>query len=371
MNLPQHNAPDTATLEKTLPSTHYHDPAIWTREKERIFAREWVCAGRAEQLPDTGSRLLVDIAGESILLTRAADGRVHGFYNVCRHRGAQLCHGSGGGNANLIRCPYHSWAYGLDGRLIAAPHMKEGEDFRKADFSLYPVGVELWGGFIFIHLTPAEAKPIAEQFGGMPERVRNYPLSRLRIGRTLTYDVAANWKILAENYNECYHCAGVHPELCELVPAFRERGGSELDWSRGIPHRDGAYTFTRSGTTNRAPFPGLDADEQIRHKGELAYPNLFISLACDHVAAFILFPKGPDRTEIQVHFLFAPDEMEKPDFTPEDTVDFWDMVNRQDWAICESVQRGTGSRVHAHGYYAPMEDWNLDIRRYVADRIGD
>lgn len=377
MSLPPPACPPTttqaATLEKSLPSRYYHDLSVWALERERIFAREWVCAARAEQLPETGSRLLVDIAGESILLTRAADGQIHGFYNVCRHRGAQLCQtaaGTAGAPSGLIRCPYHAWTYGLDGRLIGAPHMKEGTDFRKADFSLYPVGVAVWGGFIFVHLTPADAAPIAAHFGEMPERVRRYPLSDLRIGRTITYDVAANWKILAENYNECYHCAGVHPELCEVVPAFRERGGSELDWSRGIPHRAGAYTFTPSGTTNRPPFPGLDADEQVRHKGELVYPNLFISLACEHVAAFLLFPRGPDRTQVVVHFLFAAEEIVSPDFTPEDTVDFWDLVNRQDWAICESVQRGTGSRLHTHGYYAPMEDWNLDIRRYVLDRIG-
>ena len=177
--------------------------------------------------------------------------------------------------------------------------------------------------------------------------------------------------MLCENYNECYHCAGVHPELCALVPAFKERGGSSLDWERGIPHREGAYTFTRSGTTRRRAFPTLNDDEKVRHKGELLYPNLFVSLACDHVAVFILRPRAPDRTDITCHFLFEPFELAKPDFDPADTVDFWDVVNRQDWVICESVQAGITSRVHVHGYYAPMEDFNLDIRRYVLERIGD
>jgi Rieske 2Fe-2S family protein len=163
----------------------------------------------------------------------------------------------------------------------------------------------------------------------------------------------------------------VHPELCAVVPAFRERGGSGLDWARGIPHRDGAYTFTLSGTTRRRAFPTLNADERVRHKGELAYPNLFISLACDHVAAFILQPRSATRTDIVCHFLFEPFELAKSDFDPSDTVEFWDIVNRQDWAICESVQQGISSRVHALGYYAPMEDFNLDIRRYVLERIGD
>ena len=156
-----------------------------------------------------------------------------------------------------------------------------------------------------------------------------------------------------------------------MVPAFRERGGAELDWARGIPHRPGAYTFTTSGTSARRAFPGLDPDEQVRHKGELVYPNLFLSLACDHAAVFILEPAGPARTDIVCHFLFEPYEISKVDFDPRDASEFWDLVNRQDWAICEAVQQGISARVHAHGYYAPMEDFNLDIRRYVLERIGD
>jgi Rieske 2Fe-2S family protein len=155
------------------------------------------------------------------------------------------------------------------------------------------------------------------------------------------------------------------------VPAFRERGGAGLDWLRGIPHRQGAYTFTHSGTTRRRPFPTLNEDERVRHKGELIYPNLFLSLACDHAAVFILEPRAPARTEITCHFLFERAEIEKNDFDPSDATSFWDLVNRQDWAICEAVQQGLSSRVHAHGYYAPMEDFNLDIRRYVLERIGD
>ncbi len=108
----------------------------------------------------------------------------------------------------------------------------------------------------------------------------------------------------------------------------------------------------------------------MRHKGELLYPNLFVSLACDHAAVFILRPRAPDRTDITCQFLFEPFELAKPDFDPSDTVEFWDVVNRQDWAICESVQEGISARVHEHGYYAPMEDFSLDIRRYVLERIG-
>ena len=273
-----------------------------------------------------------------------------------------------------IRCPYHQWTYNLEGQLIGAPYLKDAEGFCKEDFSLYPVGVDTWGGFFFLNLNPKDASgekcDVRSQLGPSVQRVARYPLAQLRTGHSISYDVAANWKILMENYNECYHCGGVHPELCEIVPDFKQAGGSNLDWENGIPHREGAYTFTKTGKTNRAPFPGLSAEEKVRHKGELCFPNLMISLACDHVAAFLLWPLAPDRTRIVCSFLFHPDEISKPAFDPSDAVEFWDLVNRQDWAICERVQKGVSSRVHKFGYYAPMEDPSLDIRNYVAKRLG-
>ncbi len=374
----------TEQLERTLPTSWYRSPDIFRIEKERIFCREWLAVCREEELPAAGDHLVLDVVGESTLLVRNREGELRAFYNVCRHRGSRLCRSAGepvaagrlplaGGitAGRLIVCPYHQWSYDLNGALVAAPHLGAGTGFDKQEFHLYPIGVQTWGGFVFVNLTPAAARPLGSQLGGIPTRLQRYPLADLRIGATIRYDVAANWKILCENYNECYHCAGVHPELCAVVPSFREAGGANLDWNRGIAHREGAYTFTASGTTLRRAFPGLDEDEQVRHKGELVYPNLFLSAACDHVAAFLLRPRGPEHTEITCHFLFEIQEIDKPGFDPSDAVNFWDLVNRQDWTVCEAVQEGIRARVHTHGFYAPMEDWNLDIRRYVADRIGE
>jgi glycine betaine catabolism A len=372
----------TEQLERTLPTSWYLDAGVFQAEKERIFCREWVGVCREEELPNPGDSLVIDVLGESVLVVRNREGQLRAFYNVCRHRGSRLCRAAdevvapgrvalaGGITAGrLIVCPYHRWSYDLDGALVAAPHLS-GSDFNKQEFHLYPVGIDAWGGFVFLNLTPSEAQPLAAQLEGIPQRLQRYPLSQLRIGATIRYEVAANWKIICENYNECYHCGGVHPELCAVVPSFRDRGGADLDWSRGVPHREGAYTFTHSGTTVRRAFPGLNEDEQVRHKGELVYPNLFVSVACDHVAVYILKPRTAARTDITCHFLFETHEIEKPEFDPSDTVDFWGLVNRQDWTACEAVQVGIRARVHTHGYFAPMEDYNLDIRRYVRERIG-
>ncbi len=220
--------------------------------------------------------------------------------------------GASGGAAvaatGTIRCRYHSWTYGLDGKLLGAPFLNQDPALKPRTFAPSRSAIATWGGFFFLNLWaagPARAQTSTRQLGAMPGARRaaipSSPCDRARI----IYDVRANWKVIAENYNECYHCAGVHPELCEVVPAFREKRGAGLDWDHGVPHRDGAFTFTRSGTTNRAPFRDLDEAEKVRHKGELVYPNLFLSLSPEHVVAFRLLPEAPDRTRIVCDFLFA------------------------------------------------------------------
>jgi Rieske 2Fe-2S family protein len=373
------------TLEPTLERSAYLSAESFAREKERIFCREWMCVGREEEIPNPGDYLLLDVAGESLLVVRSKDNRLYAHYNVCRHRGSQLVLGvdpkpraaslraSPSGNfTSGIRCPYHAWTYNLAGELRTAPFLEAGDRFCKEELSLFPIGAEAWAGFVFVNLDgsgDAPVRSLAEQLGGVPERVRRYPLAELRIARRIVYQVAANWKVILENYNECYHCGPVHPELCQVVPEFKRKGGMDLDWDRGVPHREGAWTFTRSGTTHRRPFAGLNADELIRHKGELIYPNFMCSLSAEHVAAFTLWPQGPGHTTVICDFLFHPEEMAEPGFDPMDAVQFWDLTNRQDWVICESVQRGMTSRVFTHGFYAPMESLCLDIRRYIHERL--
>jgi glycine betaine catabolism A len=363
-------------LETSLPGPSYTSEREFTREREAVLFADWFCVGREESVAAPGDYLAADVAGESILVVRNAGG-LAGFYNLCRHRGSRLvpvagsqpaaspaCSGRAG---RTIRCPYHGWTYGLDGALRSAPFLPELRRYA-GRLSLHPVAVTTWGGFVFARLGP-DGAPLQAQLNGADGRLAAYPLAQLRTGHRLRYRVAANWKVILENYNECYHCGPVHPELCELVPAFR-RGGGGLDWDAGIPHRAGTYTFTLTGTTGRAPFPGLPAAARARHLGELVLPNLMLSLSADHVAAFTVWPHDAGHTTVVCDFLFHPDEIARGDFDPSDAVEFWDLVNRQDWEICEQVQDGMRSRMFTAGYLAPMEQPSADVGRYVAGKLG-
>jgi phenylpropionate dioxygenase-like ring-hydroxylating dioxygenase large terminal subunit len=358
-------------LVPTLPPAAYLSDEIWRQERELIWFGQWVAVARTEDVERVGDRVLVDVAGESVIVVRGSGG-LHAYYNVCKHRGAELVDRDGpacGSFGSVIRCPYHGWTYGLDGALRASPFVERPDGVDGQAIRLSELAVADWGGFVFVRDGVA-GDELGSQLAGVVERLHRYPLAELRRGLTFRYDVAANWKVLAENYNECYHCAPVHPELCTLVPAFR-RGGAGLEWPDGIPHREGAWTFTMTGTSARRPFPELDEHERTRHKGELIYPNLLLSLSAEHVAAFRLEPHGPGHTTVVCDLLFHPDEIASPSFDPSDAGDLWDLVNVQDWAICERVQRGMSSRGWTGGWFAPMEDESADITRWYARSMGD
>ncbi|MDX6308807.1 MAG: glycine betaine catabolism [Nocardioidaceae bacterium] len=366
----------TPALQPALPKAMYVDPEHFAKERELVLFDSWFSVGRLDDLGlDRPGRVAVlDVVGESILVTSDRELRLHAAYNVCRHRGSQVVPHEAGVvppwcDIGALRCPYHSWTYDLDGRLLKAPHTEGVDDFDAEEFALHEVGVRAWGGFVFVHLTPERASDFDADMAEYGERLARYPLARLATGRSFTYEVAANYKVLAENYNECYHCGPVHPELTRLVPSFGG-GGDGLDWEDGIPHRDGAWTFTTTGTTNRRPFPDLDDAERTRHKGELIYPNLWVSCAADHVAAFVSWPLDTGHTRVRCDLLFEPEALAADDFDPDDAGDLWDLVNRQDWVVCESVQRGMSSRAYQQGWFAPMEDLSADVRRWLLPRLG-
>ena len=375
-------------LQAALPRHHYVEPEAFRRERERVLLDSWTCVGRLDVL-GLAPRWHRRARARSARRRRPAR-RVGARHHDPRRRAAARTPTSAGTAARrsspstppsrhpsrapcgALRCPYHSWTYDLDGRLIKAPHTDDVEDFDPAAFSLHPLGRRRLGRLPVAarrHRPPR--RRCSTSSGPVPDRVRRYPLDRLVVGRRLTYSVAANWKVLAENYNECYHCGPVHPELTRLVPAFGG-GGQDLPWEDGIPHREGAWTFTLSGTSDRQPVPRPRRERAGPAQGRARLPQpapVAVRRPRGRVHAVARRPSTAPRSSASC--CSPPTRSPSRRSTRPTPRSSGTSRTAQDWAICESVQRGMSSRSYTGGWYAPMEDASLDIRRWLLPRLGD
>jgi Rieske 2Fe-2S family protein len=340
-----------------LPRAAFTDPGVLEWELEELFRGGWLCAGHAEQVGERGRYLTCEIGGESILVIGDEDGLAHAFHNTCRHRGARVVDAPEG-RVGRLQCPYHAWSYRMDGSLARAPHTDAIAGFDRACFGLHGVRCEVVGGLVLIDPS-GEAPPAEEHFGDLAPLLERYRLAELRRAARRTYDVAANWKAIAENYSECLHCPGVHPELNRLSHYL---SGETIEgagaWCGGSMHlTDGAATMgTNDGSGHgRPPIAGLGPDDERLVLYFLVLPNLLVSLHPDYVMLHTLWPQAPDRTLVVCDWLFEPATMDAAGFDPSDAVDFWDQVNREDWAICELAQRGMRSRAFTPGRYTDQE----------------
>src|SRR5438094_7467838 len=202
---------------KTLPQRYFVSPTVFAEEQEKVFSKQWVLVGHQSQIAQAGDYFTAEVGGESLIIVRDKRGEIHGFYNVCRHRGSRLIENRKGQLSAAIQCPYHAWTYGLDGRLLGAPHMDDVLGFNKADYSLHGVNLALWEGFIFVNLGDSPT-PLEEWFAPLAGKFSQWNLAKLRSAKRIEYDVRANWKLMFENYSECYHCPGVHPQLQKISP---------------------------------------------------------------------------------------------------------------------------------------------------------
>lgn len=352
-------------MPQTLPRHYYTDPAVYREEMERFFFSRWICAGRTERIAKPGDYFLCDVAGESVIVTRDASGEPRGFYNVCRHRGTQMCTETEGSFAGRIRCPYHAWTYALDGSLIGAPHMDEG--FERSEYPLHRVNVAEWDGHLFLHL--GDAPPLRDQLGELPAKFAPWRMGELRMARRIVYDVRANWKLVVSNYNECLHCPVLHPTLNRLTNYMgadnQEPTPNYVGGSMGF--RDGAQTMSTDGVLRRSYLPGLDTAQRTMVAYYAIYPNLLLSLHPDYMMTHVLWPRAVDRTEVVCEFHFHPDEMAKPGFTADDAIAFWDETNREDWHISELSQRGISSRAYTPGPYSRREALLAAFDRVILD----
>ncbi len=366
----------TEKLVQTLPGEYYYDAAIYVREQERIFSALWVCVERADALPHTGDFLTADVGGQNIVVVRGRDRQLRGFYNACRHRGAAICTAERG-TAKTLTCKYHAWTYSLDGRLQGAPNIASFGAFPREEFGLLPVALEVWEGLIWVNLADAPPPlatqidpPIIERFGDLAQ-LQRYGIGELVLGKRIGYSVKANWKLVVENFMECYHCAPMHPELCELLPAFYNGTSYQGIVGVGTTFADDIAQFSMSGTGDRPRLPGLtDADERTYFGLTLA-PNVLVSLLPDHVILHIAHPRGVDETYVTCDWLFAPGVVADPAFDPTDSVAIFDLVNRQDWEVCELTQRGVRSKAFARGgVYVPSEHHILQFNNLVRAQLG-
>ena len=341
---------------RTLDGPWYTSPEVFAEERERIFARAWVCVARLEQLERAGDFIVADVAGESIIVACGNDGRVRAFYNVCRHRGTLLCTASDGRFGGSIQCPYHAWTYALDGTLVAARTMADVPDFRREDYPLHQAAVAVQHGLVYVSLQP-DPPPLETTHAALRDRFAPWRLGELRTAQTTHYDVACNWKLIFQNYSECYHCPLIHPQLDRLSPSDSGRndlvqgpflgGYSEL--------REPGTSLTHTGATARPPIRTLDVAGRDRIYYYTVFPSLLVSLHPDYAMVHRIRPLGPGRTAIACSWLFEPETIASPGFDPSDAVSFWDLTNRQDWQISELTQRGVASRAYVPGPYANAE----------------
>lgn len=389
----------------TLPQSYFNDPGIYRLDVERIWKTGWLFAGHSCEIIRTGDFFLVELDTDSVIVIRGEQGAVHALHNVCRHRGSVLCTEPCGHVSRLV-CPYHQWAYDLDGRMIACRGMQP--DLDKSQFSLARVAVREVEGLIFINLAK---DPIP--FDGADEcfrpLLRPQGLNRARVARVADYQVKANWKVVWENNRECFHCNVNHPQYIKanfdhfnaddttarvraeidavvertesrwsaegLAPTHTETGMTRFpDAARGIwfsanrtPLVEGWLSETMDGRTV-APLMGDYRDPDVGTLRMRALPNFWNHSSCDHSVSTRLLPLGPQLTAIRVWWLVDAAAVEGRDYELSKVMPFWQLTSEQDWVICERQQKGINSSAYQPGPYSTFKEYNVEafVQWYLA-----
>ena len=351
-----------------LPPAAFADPAVLAWELEHVYGG-WVALGHASLVSEPGAYVMREIGETSVFALADESGKPRVFLNTCRHRGSRLVSDAEGSVRRRIQCPYHAWSYGLDGKLAAAPHMDEVEDFDRSCFGLMEVRSAVVAGLLLADLSGEAPDPVAH-VGDLGRRLAQWRLPSLARAGSRTYEVAANWKAIGENYNECLHCPGVHPELNALSDY---RSGSSQSgpgaWCGGsMALNEGAETMGRNGHAERPPISGLDPAEHSSVYYFALFPNALISLHPDYVMLHTLWPRAVDRTDVVCEWYFEPETMAADGFDASDAIDFWDQVNREDWRVCELTQKGVRARGYTAGRYSSHEGDVHAFDSMVAER---
>lgn len=353
MIIDQLDQPLPGSLRRTPPGSAYTDPAVFAREQQRIFETTWMCVVRSGDIPRAGDYKLVQVGSEQLIVSRNRRGQIRAFFNVCRHRGMRVCT-EDAGSRRTFQCGYHAWTYDLDGRLMAAPNLTKMPDVDGDEYALRTVSVREWIGYVWV--CTADEPPSFEEtvLGevatrlGVVEPLDNYQIDRLAVGARVGYEVKANWKLIVENFMECYHCATIHPELTEVIPEFADGWAAQTHVGRGAPFGDEIEGFTVDGSAGVATLPLIAPDQERSYYAITIRPNVFINMVPDHVIVHRMFPTSESSTYVECDWLFLPDVVEAGvDVTK--SVELFDRVNRQDFDACEKTQPAMSSRVYRDG----------------------
>jgi phenylpropionate dioxygenase-like ring-hydroxylating dioxygenase large terminal subunit len=359
-----------------LPPACYAAPEFYALEVERIFRRQWLLIGRVDEVPEPGDYRCLDLLGEPLVVVRDFGGAVRVLSRVCRHRAMEVVEGAG--HARSFVCPYHSWSYALDGRLLSAPEMAATPGFDLASCRLPALRHEVWEGFLFVSFDP-DVAPLAPSLAPLAALGRNYELAGLRTVRRVAFEMECdwNWKLMCENFMEPYHHIGTHRKSLEPIMPARRAVVPELDGPFSIVHMryregDPAAETEGWGASLLPPLPGLTAEERDRATLIHVFPIGLITLLGDHVELYRMFPDGFARVWLEKLICVPPAVTARPTFDAEleQLVKGFLTIRDEDVAICRAVQRGLASRLAERAPLCHLERPIWQLARYVADRVA-
>jgi Rieske 2Fe-2S family protein len=381
----------------SLPRDFYSSELVYRAELERIWRHGWLFAGHTCEIPNPGDYFTLAVDADSLIVIRDDDGQIHALWNVCRHRGTQICTESQGRAGRLV-CPYHQWTYARDGALVSCRGMQE--DLDRSKLGLLRAPVRELEGLIYIALsdTPADFAPAADAIAPL---LKPQGLDRAKVAKVVDYDVAANWKIVWENNRECYHCNVNHPQYIKAnfdhynADDASERiqsriaqavARSEEKWSAAglaVSHRQSGMTQFPDAERNCwfaanrtplvenyvsetmdgrqvAPLMGDYTDADVGTLRVRTLPNMWFHASCDHAVTTRLLPSGLQRTAVRVTWLVDQNAIEGRDYCLEDIMPFWQLTSEQDWELCELAQKGVNSSRYVPGPFSTYKEYNVD-----------
>ena len=366
-----HKTADTLTKgSKTLPRKFYTEPDILNQEFKKIFHNNWVCIGRDSDLTTKGQYITIQLGSESIIVLKSNKDKIKAFFNVCRHRGTRICNSNEGKFSKTIQCPYHGWTYDLNGKLVGSPLMEAVNDFNKSDYPLFPIKIKQWKGFLFINLNENPSN-LNETFKPINNLLHSWELKNLCVIDKKRYAVNCNWKLIIQNYCECYHCPMIHPQLAEI---HNYLGGKNNLYSG--PFLGGYMNFnsdkesiTPSGKYCCPPIKGIKGRDLHRVYYYSLFPNMLLSLHPEYVMYHTVWPNGVDKCIVNCSWLFLEENANNHKNSIYEAIDFWDKTNKQDWEICEYSQLGINSKKYSPSPYSGQESLLAAFDEYYINQM--